>query len=296
MHRISDERNRFWNPIKPKTFDLLLQYVKKHYNVICFNQIDALDKISNKPSIILSFDDGYYDFYENALPLLVKHQLHSNHNIVNECANNNVTIWTEQLNVLFEFSVENNLDLAIDSGFKKASIKDFGGNWMSFYLDTFKTLLNVPVLERTTIVDSLQENLQIDLSRRMMNWSEIAECAANGTEIGSHTYSHDSIGTVTDESILNREINVSKAEIESKLNKPISVFALPNGQTGEQADRVISNSDYKFVLYANDALNTLPLKKSNGPLKINRINLVDEPFAQMALRTEMFHDLLRKYV
>ena len=295
IHRISDERNTFWNPIQPKTFDLLCQYVKKHYSVIGFDQINDLESNSKRPYIILSFDDGYYDFYEFALPILVKHGLPSNHNIVNECANRNMTIWTERLNVLFEHTLQNNVDFTIDFGTKQTSVSMFDG-WMSFYLDTFKTLLDIPLQQRVNIIDSIQESLQVDSNRRMMNWEEIRECASNRTEIGSHTYSHDSIGTISDNGILNKEINESKAEIETKLGSAISVFALPNGQTGPAADKVISESDYKYVLYANDALNTIPLKKANGPIPINRINLVDEPFPQMALRTEMFHDLLRKYV
>ena len=64
LHRISEERNSFWNPIHPKTFDQLLGYVKKNYRVIGFNELENENHSkSNKPLLILSFDDGYYDFY-----------------------------------------------------------------------------------------------------------------------------------------------------------------------------------------------------------------------------------------
>lgn len=296
LHRISDERNIFWNPIKPKTFDLLLQYVKKHYTIIGFNNLSDWNPDQSKPPLILSFDDGYYDFYEYALPLLKKHALPSNHNIVNECASNNTTIWTERLNVLFEHALQNKLDIKIEFENYQIQLRDFAGDWMKFYLETFKTLLNLPLQERLKTIDASSIEMSIDSNRRMMNWDEVKECAANGVEIGSHTYSHDSIGTISDSKVLNKEINDSKTEIENKLGREVTMLALPNGQTGPEADRVIEESDYKFVLYANDALNTLPLKNQNTPIHINRINLVDEPFPQMALRMEMFHNLIRKYV
>jgi len=296
LHRISDERNTFWNPIKPKTFDQLLGYAKKHYQVIGFEELSQSEFNSKKPLLILSFDDGYYDFYEFALPLLKKHGLKSNHNIVNECANKNMTIWTERLNVLFEYALQNEIPLSINLGIKTVSVKEFAGSWMSFYLDVFKTMLEIPFSQRLEVIDSIAEQLSVDSNRRMMNWDELRECSANQVEIGSHTYSHDSIGTISDESILKREIIASKTEIEDKLGKSANVFALPNGQTGEVADRVISESDYKFVLYANDALNKMPLKTTTSPIPINRINMVDEPFPQMALRIEMFHEMMRKYV
>lgn len=296
LHRISDQRNSFWNPIKPKTFEVLLEYVKQHYRVIGFNEIDNVKQDEGKPFIILSFDDGYYDFYENALPLLVKHNLPCNHNIVNDCAKHNQTIWTERLNILFDHHLNNSAHFSIEFTDKSTSVRDFQNSWMNFYLDTFKTLLTIPQSERESIVAKLESEAGIDTSRRMMNWNEIRECTSNKVEIGSHTYSHDSLGTISESSALNKEIIQSKTEIEGELGEPINTLALPNGQTGTKANAVISNSDYKFVLYVNDGLNSLPLKNDESPIHISRINLVDEPFPQMALRIEQFHKMMRTYV
>lgn len=297
LHRISNERNVFWNPIQPKTFNQLLTYVKKNYNVIGFEELEHIEGAkSTKPYLILSFDDGYYDFYEFALPLLVKHGLSSNHNIVNECANKNKIIWTQHLNVLFEHSIQNSIPLEIEFADRKTTLSDFGNSWMSFYLDTFKTLLNMPVSERESVMNQLQNAMGIDTSCRMMNWEEIRECNANGVEIGSHTFAHDSLGTIKDLGALEKEILTSKRETEKLLGKKVNVLALPNGQTGKQADAVISNSDYKFVLYVNDELNRMPISKDNNPIPISRVNMVDEPFPQMALRMEQFHKMLRRNV
>jgi peptidoglycan/xylan/chitin deacetylase (PgdA/CDA1 family) len=296
LHRISDERNTFWNPIKPKTFDKLLQYVKKHYEVIGFQELleDHPTKRS-KPLLILSFDDGYYDFYEYALPLLKKHDLPSNHNIVYECAENNQTIWTEKLNVIFEFFLKGSENVEIDFGNRKSKRNEFD-SWMAFYLNTFKTLLDLPTSERENVLNQLSHKAEVDTQQQMMNWDQIKECASNRVEIGSHSYTHDSIGTIMDSEDLKKEINDSRTAIESKLGTEISIFALPNGQTGPKADALISASDHKFVLYANDELNRMPLASEQTPIQISRINLVDEPFPQMALRLEQFHKLMRKYV
>ena len=296
LHRISDKRNTFWNPIKPATFEELLVYAKKHYEVIGFKELhERHEAKTSKPLLILSFDDGYYDFYEYALPLLVKHDLPSNHNIVYECAENQLTIWTERLNVLFEFFLKNSVPVEIDFGNRNSKRENYD-SWMAFYLDTFKTLLNLPVVQRNSVLKELSTKADVDTSQRMMNWDEIKECASNGVEIGSHSYSHDSIGTISETDSLKKEVLGSKTAIESKLGKDVDVFALPNGQTGEKADSLISESDYKFVLYANDELNQMPLTYHQTPIQISRINLVDEPFPQMALRLEQFHKLLRSYV
>ena len=297
LHRISNERNTFWNPIKPETFDLLLNYLKHNYQVIGFNDLDSIKHPNQgKPYLILSFDDGYYDFYEHALPLLVKHNLPSNHNIVYDCAETNQTIWTERLNILFDHHYKNAIPFSVQFSDRTISVSNIQNSWMAFYLDTFKTLLNIPFSERESILTQLESAASVNTVCRMMNWDEIKECAANNVEIGSHTFSHDSLGTISEQVELEKEILQSKNEIEKAIGKPVSTLALPNGQTGTKADEVISNSGYKFVLYVDEALNPLPLKSKNGPMHISRINLVDEPFPQMALRLEQFHETMRKYV
>lgn len=296
LHRISNERNSFWNPIKPETFDKLLEHVKQHYRVIGFNDLDSIEKDGEKPYLILSFDDGYYDFYEHALPLLIKHGLPCNHNIVNVCADSSQTIWTERLNIIFDHHFNNSIPFSVEFADGNISVSDYENSWMKFYLETFKRLLNIPFEDRETIIAKLESATGIDTSCKMMNWDEIKECASNKVEIGSHTYSHDSLGTISDHAELDKEILQSKVQIEEKLGNSISTLALPNGQTGSKAAAVISNSDYKFVLYVDESLNPLPLNQKNDPIQISRINLVDEPFPQMALRVERFHETMRKYV
>lgn len=297
LHRISDERNSFWNPIKPSTFDQLLAYLKKNYAVIGFRDLDRIDSLpQDRPFVILSFDDGYYDFYEHALPLLVKHNLPSNHNFVNECVETSKTIWTERLNKVFEHHKSYDTGSDLNSMLKDLNLPQFEGTWMPFYIAVFQSLLSTPKTEREKVIQHLESRIEIDTSCRMMNWEEIKESAAYKVELGSHTYTHDSLGTITQQEILEKEIITAKTEMEHKLGEPVDILALPNGQTGPMADQVISNSDYKFVLYVNERLNPLPLKSGDSPIKINRINLIDEPFPQMALRIEQFHEMLRKYV
>jgi len=294
LHRISNERNTFWNPIKPSTFEELLKYAKRHYRVVSFQELDDLkSNPTDKPILILSFDDGYYDFYEHALPLLVKHDLPSNHNIVNVCADSGLVIWTERLNVCFEHAMKNHIDLQVSIEESNISLQKYAGKWMPFYIDVFKRLLKVAMQERTQILADLEAQMGVKAERKMMNWDQIIECSRNHVEIGSHSYNHDSLGTINDKTELSREINTSKQDIEAKLGMPINVFALPNGQTGALADEVLAASDYRFILYANDRLTELR-NKDDRQWKISRINLIDEPFQQMALRMELFHQKLRR--
>ncbi|MFT4524553.1 MAG: peptidoglycan/xylan/chitin deacetylase (PgdA/CDA1 family) [Bacteroidia bacterium] len=295
LHRISDERNFFWDPIMPNSFDLLLRYVKQHYHVITFSDLfDKGNLKSNKPLLILSFDDGYYDFYENALPLLTKHGLVANHNVVNACCENGHVIWTERLNGVFQFAMQQKVILEVELPSQKINLSQFDGNWMQFYLATFRALLEEKSEARLQVIACLESTLGYRHQVRMMNWEEVKECSRNGVEIGSHTMNHDVISTLNDKSALKHELSDSKLDLEKKLNLPIQVLALPNGQIGDSAYDVIRESDYKFVLHVDDrSMPISDIDTKSGYSEISRINMVDEPFPQMCLRAEQFHSIIR---
>lgn len=297
LHRVSPEFDFFWNPMKPSTFEYLLAYLQKHYDIVCFGDIPGIVNKKNytKPFAILSFDDGYYDFYEHAMPLLMKYKLPANHNIVNECAENNTVIWTQQLNFIFNHCRQNNIGVSFEKHGQLFVLSSFNNNWMDFYLAVYKWMLQLSLTDRSELLSNQEQTLSISASVKMMNWQQVAECAANGVEIGSHTFSHDVISTITDEQVLYKEIVHATRDLEKKINKKINVLALPNGQGNETIKKHIKEAGISNLLYVGDKLNNL--NNLNEDInKVYRINLVEESVSAMILRTEMFHSKIKKYV
>jgi peptidoglycan/xylan/chitin deacetylase (PgdA/CDA1 family) len=294
FHRISDEENYFFNPIKPKVFEMLVDYLVKNFSVTSFDRLSETKNFT-KPPLILSFDDGYYDFYENALPVLLKYKIPSNHNIVNECANNNSVIWTQRLNNIFDFSRKNNINLKFDFS-KSMSAEVFQYNWIDFYLTVFSSMLNFSDSERLELIAEKENTLSINSSERMMNWNEITECANLNVEIGSHSYTHNSMNSILDIETLELEVSQSKKEIEKHIQREVITFAFPNGQSNDLANDYVRKTGFKNILYVNDKVNSLENTKTDQPLLFDRIYLLDEPYSEMLLRIHLFHAKLRKYV
>jgi peptidoglycan/xylan/chitin deacetylase (PgdA/CDA1 family) len=62
--------------VTPSEFEAHLLWLKTNTNVIRFDRLgEALLSKSDKPSVAITFDDGYADNYEHAVPLLAKHGL-----------------------------------------------------------------------------------------------------------------------------------------------------------------------------------------------------------------------------
>lgn len=298
LHRVSTETDPFWNPLHPNTFELLLQYLQKYYHVISFADIENISRPSEceKPFIILSFDDGYYDFYEHALPLLVKYNVPCNHNIVNDCAANNRAIWTQRMNNIFTHCFQNSIELNFEAPTDELKLSGFNSNWMDFYLYMYRWMLRQPTETRMSIIEKKEQALSIETSVRMMNWKELADCVSNKVEIGSHTYTHEVLSMLTDDAVLRKEIVTSTIEMKEQLKINVNVLALPNSENNKEMDKYASECGLRYILYVENNINSWKHVKAADNRNVDRINIVEEPLSSMILRTEYLHAKLKQYV
>jgi peptidoglycan/xylan/chitin deacetylase (PgdA/CDA1 family) len=63
----------------------------------------------------------------------------------------------------------------------------------------------------------------------MLTWSELRKIAQNGWEIGSHTVNHKILTKICGEEA-QKELSFSKEALETQLQRPVTLFAYPNGK------------------------------------------------------------------
>ena len=80
-HYVRDVKKSIYPNLKAlenKKFIKQINFFTKNFNLLNyddFNEILLSKKIPRKPSILLTFDDGYIDHYENVFPILQKKKL-----------------------------------------------------------------------------------------------------------------------------------------------------------------------------------------------------------------------------
>lgn len=296
LHRVSPEQDYFFQPISPALFKELLIYVKKNYFVTTFAELDSLgNKIPHKyPPLILSFDDGYKDFMEYALPLLLQYQLPCNHNLVNACLTNNENIWTQDLNDCFNFFKNQQiLEVPLLQQLTGSSYHNSEQNWYKYYNTVFQYLLNQPFSLKKEVTNSLKTHYGIASCPAMMSWHDASELPKCGVEIGSHSYTHNTVHTLSSEQDLEAEIGRSVIELREKLNVPIQIFAAPNGLFSNNSLAYCQKTGLKYCLSVDSHITPLSCLQSDFTV-VSRTLLVDEKPAQMRARVAQFHSKIKK--
>jgi len=243
MHRISDEYSPAYPPIPVKVFERYIKFLKRKYGFTSIN--DLQDRRASKGSILLTFDDAYYDFYENAFPILQKNGVPAVLSVITSCADTGKSFWTQELNKIIEmFYKENRQNELSRLSFLKNHPLAFN-NVERTALETYKILL--PIKEKESALMELKTLLgkQVDFTK-MMTWKEIKEVQNAGISIASHTVNHLNLTTLANEE-LKCELKQSKAKIEDELNTKISAIAYPNGEFNKNVLDLSKKAGYNFA-------------------------------------------------
>ena len=82
-----------------------------------------------------------------------------------------------------------------------------------------------------------------DPGSTLMTWDQIADCVAQGVEIGSHTRTHPSLPRLDNEA-LRSEIRGSKEHIEQRVGCTVASFCYPYGEYDTRAVDVVRESGF----------------------------------------------------
>ena len=111
------------------------------------------------------------------------------------------------------------------------------------YLDNYQNAM--PILKQHKFPATLFIITQFAEEKRpgYMNWDQIAELAADGMEIGSHTMNHVELNGRTN-AYLETEIAGSKAMIETRLGLAVKSFCYPAGKYDTRTINVLRSDSY----------------------------------------------------
>ena len=250
LHQVSPHENPFWSPLKPEIFDDLLAFLKENFEVVTFGEIAGAK--SEKPLAVLSFDDGYYNFYEFAAPILKKHALRANMNIIPSCVETGAPMWNIKLYDLLNSAPRAQIDEIDLPGFETRLAGDDFASKVRYGLAISRFLKNRPRAEREELWRPVEELINASNLKptRMMNCEEIREIAREH-EIGVHSFSHESMEFEPDEFFEN-DFEKCARYFENKLGLPLEIYAFPNGSYREEQIDALRAKGIRHILLVGE--------------------------------------------
>lgn len=229
-HRVLTEPDPLTgNQSDKKFFDIQIRMLSRYFNVLPLSEAIERLKEKNLPSkaACITFDDGYADNAENALPILQKYGVPATFFIAAGFIDGGM-MWNDKIIELIRHAPGDNLNLgAINLG--KHEIDSLGQR-----RQTMHTLINKlkyqSLDDRHTLIEQLCQLIPIPLPDTiMMTADQLRQLHRAGMEIGGHTLNHPVLARTEYETAY-AEIANGKSKLEDIIQAPVRFFAYPNGK------------------------------------------------------------------
>ena len=214
-------------------FERQLRLLKRFYTVLPLPAaLQRLQDGSLPPrAACITFDDGYADNAEHALPLLQQHGLHATFFIATGYLNGG-QMWNDRV-----------IDAVREAPGATLDLRDLGLDCLPLASLAQRRAAIEHVLGKLKYLPFEQrQRLAVDIRRRaggamrtmapaMLTTLQLQRLHAAGMGIGAHTVSHPILAALSDRAARN-DIANGKRELEQLLQAPVSLFAYPNGKAG----------------------------------------------------------------
>lgn len=263
-----------------ETFRRHLEVVRRQYDILSLDEAaEALQggRMLKRAAAVITFDDGYRDVYDHALPALRELGLPATVFVSTAYVGTRQILDHDRIHWLVNKA--NRLMLSIHTPLIRAGLSWDRVSSLCATMDPFQQsegLLYQPSSMRAKILDHLEDFLderpgQYPAGFEMLTWEMIDEMASEGISFGAHTERHP-ILTLEGEAAARREITESKRTLEERLGQPSLHFAYPNGAYNGKVKELVARAGFKTALTCDRRVN----RRGDDPLALGRIGLCEE--------------------
>lgn len=227
-------------------FEKQIHFYKKHFN-FCYPEDFFSGKCAKGINVLITFDDGYRDNYDIALPILKKHNTATVFFITTDVVSKNDFLLHDKIryltqNKLIPFSY-NDLPIKMYNGERNYDVND-----IDFINSTFEK--------------------HKPYKRKMLNNEEIQAIVNSGFKVGNHTHKHLAL-SFYNHKIQQEDIQQANNILKSIIGNLPTHFAYPNGLSNEETIRTLKELDFQYAYTINGGFNN----QSTNKLKLLRIGI-----------------------
>jgi peptidoglycan/xylan/chitin deacetylase (PgdA/CDA1 family) len=188
------------------------------------------DRRSSVPPVLVTFDDGYRDFFDLAYPILAELRIPSVVFLATQVIDGGGLIWTEQVSVALLATRFDSVVLPWNG--ERWLLTNDAERWRCRRACT-EYLKAVPNHDREHWQTELFRTLAVKPAsviseRQMLTWDEVRAMKESVT-FGGHTHTHPILSRV-DKTVMAEEIILCRDRIAAEIGEVPRTFAYPNGR------------------------------------------------------------------
>jgi peptidoglycan/xylan/chitin deacetylase (PgdA/CDA1 family) len=232
--------------VSPTTLDMHLSELRRHFELVHLD--DWLRRARQgaalpKRACAITFDDGWRDNYEFALPVLVKHGAPASIFLVSRLIGSGERFWPNRLmslldrsfvvpgSVSFPEPLRRIVEPILAEARRRGALRAEDGD---LAVQAAKELQEERI--RELICTAEEGSRRAAEKRELLNAEEVTLLVSSGlVRFGSHTATHFRVGGTVAADDLEREIVLSRRELQEICGQPVDLFCYPNGETSRAA-------------------------------------------------------------
>lgn len=225
--------------VSDRSFEVFLRYLCAHFDVITMSRfIEERNNPSDhhsrgrntRPQALITFDDGWRDNYDVALPLLTKYALPATVFLSTDYVESDLGFWWQTLG---DFLTSNRFDKGTQDALKKiiVDILQTDRNIPDCFTESehfIETLKRDHYTQIAALTAALFEHTHHQTQNLCLNWTHCESMSQQGIEFGSHTCSHPRLSLLSPEA-RERELRESKRCITQQRLKYVNALCYPYG-------------------------------------------------------------------
>jgi peptidoglycan/xylan/chitin deacetylase (PgdA/CDA1 family) len=185
-------------------------------------------------AVALTFDDGYADWLDAAVPALDRRGMHGTFFLVSDILSGTVSAWWEDFADAFDHAEVDHLEWAgrthdLSTPQARHATKEALKNELKL----------VDAATRRAAVEAIADRVapsRPGTPSLFLDWDGARALAATGHGVGSHTATHPVLAR-EEPDVQRVELEESRRALEDGLGQTVDLFAYPNGMKGDYDER-----------------------------------------------------------
>jgi peptidoglycan/xylan/chitin deacetylase (PgdA/CDA1 family) len=268
--------------VTPQELDRQLAFVRRWFRVVALDDVLAHarggKRLPRNP-VLVTFDDGYRDNHDVALPILRRHGVRATFFVATDYVTQRRLFWWDRVAFLLKRSTRRRIALEYpervelplhDAASTRASvrrvqrlIKDRPG------LELGRLLDEVEAASGVALSSALERQMADEL---VLTWSHVIALRRAGMDVQSHTCSHRVLQTLGPLELA-RELRESRRVLEDALGETVRAVSYPVGKSLEgvpHVKRAVQDAGYELGFSNANGVNRV---SAFDPLDARRISL-----------------------